>query len=83
MTKYRDIISMTHFVLKYGVFSLQWQDHNSAGLTVINICKGVGEIDELVFRRHDLKIYIQPRNFAYIRLLNKPYENEVTLTKLL
>ena len=22
---------------------------------------------------------IQPRNFAYIRLLNKPYENEVTL----
>ena len=25
-------------------------------------------------------IYIQPLNFAYIRLLNKPYENEVTLT---
>ena len=24
--------------------------------------------------------YIQPRKFAYIRLLNKPYENEVTLT---
>ena len=23
--------------------------------------------------------YIQPKNFAYIRLLNKPYENEVTL----
>ena len=25
--------------------------------------------------------YIQPWNFAYIRLLNKPYENEVTLTE--
>ena len=25
------------------------------------------------------KTYIQPRNFAYIRLLNKPYKNEVTL----
>ena len=24
--------------------------------------------------------YVQPLNFAYIRLLNKPYENEVTLT---
>ena len=25
--------------------------------------------------------YIQPLNFAYIWLLNKPYENEVTLTR--
>ena len=24
---------------------------------------------------------LQPRNFAYIRLLNKPYENEVTLSR--
>ena len=26
------------------------------------------------------KVYIQPLNFAYIRLLNKPYENMVNLT---
>ena len=25
--------------------------------------------------------YVQPLNFAYKRLLNKPYENEVPLTK--
>ena len=25
--------------------------------------------------------YIQPQNFAYIHLLNKPYENEVTLRR--
>ena len=26
----------------------------------------------------EIVIYIQPLNFDYIRLLNKPYENEVT-----
>ena len=26
------------------------------------------------------RLKVQPREFAYIRLLNKPYENEVTLT---
>ena len=27
------------------------------------------------------KKYVQPRTLAYKRLLNKPYENEVTLTR--
>ena len=29
---------------------------------------------------HKKVLYIQPLNFAYIQLLNKPYEKEVTLT---
>ena len=35
---------------------------------------------ETGFPQQDLP-YLQLRNFAYIRLLNKPYENEVTLTE--
>ena len=27
-----------------------------------------------------IRLQLQPSNFAYVRLLNKPYENEVTLT---
>ena len=31
-------------------------------------------------RELDIILNIQPLNFAYVQLLNKPYENEVTLT---
>ena len=30
--------------------------------------------------RPDLNDTLEPRNFVYMRLINKPYENEVTLT---
>ena len=35
----------------------------------------------ILFVRHNCgHYYVQPLNFAYIQLLNKPYENEVNLT---
>ena len=30
-------------------------------------------------RQYFFQIHVQPWTFAYVRLLNKPYENEVTL----
>ena len=38
-----------------------------------------GVAPKVIFRERDTQI--QPLNFAYKRLLNKPYENEVTLTR--
>ena len=34
----------------------------------------------MIIEKYDVN-YLQPLNFAYIQLLNKPYENEVTLTR--
>ena len=38
-----------------------------------NVSLGVSSIENF--------FYVQPINFAYIRLLNKPHENEVTLNE--
>ena len=45
-------------------------------LCKITICFSYNANNDIIV----ISNHVQPLNFAYVRLLNKPYENEVTLT---
>ena len=47
-------------------------------LCKITICFSYNANNDIIV----ISNHVQPLNFAYVRLLNKPYENEVTLTRL-